>query len=162
MKRLFLAIVVLSAAAGVAQTAPWTLSITGPAKTWKVSAEEWARLPKTTVSATNGHDKTTATYSGVLLRELLREVGAPSGENLRGTALAASVRARASDGYEVVLAPAELDPSFRDEQVLVADNKDGKPLSAHDGPLMLIVPGDKRPARWVRMLTSIELRPQAP
>jgi hypothetical protein len=34
----------------------------------------------------------------------------------------------------------------------------GKPLDDHSGPLKLVVTDDKRPARSVRNLTTIELR----
>jgi hypothetical protein len=34
----------------------------------------------------------------------------------------------AKDGYEVVLALEEIDPMFQQNQVLVADTLDGKPL----------------------------------
>jgi hypothetical protein len=63
--------------------------------------------------------------------------------------------AEASDGYRVVFALAELDPDFGNAQVLVAENVDGHPLSANDGPLRLVVPGDKRQARWIRLLTTL-------
>ena len=63
----------------------------------------------------------------------------------------------AKDGYVAVLGLGEVEPSIRDEQILVADQQDGKPLDAKAGPLQLIVPGDKRPARWIRMLTRIEV-----
>jgi hypothetical protein len=35
---------------------------------------------------------------------------------------------------------------------------DGKPLDAHSGPFKLVVSEDKRPARSVRNLVSIELK----
>jgi hypothetical protein len=44
---------------------------------------------------------------------------------------------------------------------MVADTMNGAPLDAHNGPLKLVVPGDLRPARSVRMLTGILLQ-QAP
>jgi hypothetical protein len=43
-----------------------------------------------------------------------------------------------------------LDPAFTNRLVLIADRVDGKPLSARDGPLKIVVPGDKRADRWVR------------
>jgi hypothetical protein len=39
----------------------------------------------------------------------------------------------------------------------VADTEDGKPI-ADDGPLKLVATGEKRPARWVRNLVSIEVK----
>jgi len=148
---------VLIAALCAAQQATPTLTVAGPAKTLTITAQDWSAMPKTTVKATNAHDKTTSTYSGVLLRDLLHQAGVPTGEEMRGKQLAAYVRMTASDDYVVVFSIAELEPSIRDEDVLVADQVDGKPLPEKQGPLRLVVPGDKRPARWVRMLTKIEV-----
>ena len=114
-------------------------------------------MPKSTVTATNAHDKSSATYSGVLLRDILHKVGVFSDQELRGKDLAACVKLTAKDGYIAVFAIAELDFSIRDEDILVAATKDGEPLAADHGPLQVIVPGDKRPARWIRMLTRIEV-----
>ena len=47
--------------------------------------------------------------------------------------------------------------SIGNEQVLVADAEDGRSLPGETGPLRLIVPGDKRPARWVRMVKTIRV-----
>lgn len=119
--------------------------------------DEWKRLRHVSVSATNAHEKKTATYSGVPLRDLLREAGVPTGESLRGKAMATAIVVSASDGYQVVFSVAELDESIGDLQVLVADSEDGKALPPTAGPLRLIVPTDKHPARWVRMVKSIRV-----
>ena len=83
----------------------------------------------------------------------------PLGKELHGEALACYVVARGSDGYEAVLSLAEIDPAFHPGDVLVADSMNGKPLDEHDGPLKLLVTEDKRPARAVRNLTTIQLTP---
>jgi len=49
----------------------------------------------------------------------------------------------------------ELDEDFVAEVVIVADTADGKELGPDQGPLRLVVPGDKRQGRWVRMLRSV-------
>jgi hypothetical protein len=41
--------------------------------------------------------------------------------------------------------------------VLLADSVDGKPL-ADNGPIELITSGERRPARWVRNVTSIKVQ----
>lgn len=96
-------------------------------------------------------------FDGVPLIEILRAAGAPTGETLRGPALALYVRITAADGYRAVFALAELDPSTGARDAILADRKDGKPLDEKEGPLRVIVPGDKRPARWVRQVTAIDL-----
>jgi Oxidoreductase molybdopterin binding domain len=64
----------------------------------------------------------------------------------------------ASDGYQVAFSLAELDPELTDRIILLADTKDGKPLPPSEGPLRIIVPGEKRPARWVRQVKSLTVR----
>jgi hypothetical protein len=36
-------------------------------------------------------------------------------------------------------------------------SRDGKPLSETEGPLRIVVPHDKRQARWVRQVTSLTI-----
>ena len=65
--------------------------------------------------------------------------------------------ARASDGYAVVHSLAEVDPAMTDNQIMVADSMNGKALALKQGPFRVVVPGDKRPARWVRMVSGFEV-----
>ncbi|HUO36284.1 MAG TPA: molybdopterin-dependent oxidoreductase [Candidatus Acidoferrum sp.] len=109
------------------------------------------------LTVTNQHTHQEETYEGVPLMDLLKQAGLPAGENLRGAAMTTYVLAEASDGYRVVFSLAELDPSIGGADVLVAFSLSGKPLDDRLGPLRLIVPRDKRPARWVRMLTAIHV-----
>jgi hypothetical protein len=71
------------------------------------------------------------------------------------------VVATGRDGYRAALALAEADPGMRTAPTIVADRADGAPLSA-EGPLRLVVAGDLRPARSVRMLVSLEVRRPGP
>ena len=89
---------------------------------------------------------------------MLAKLGAPLGNQLRGKALANYIVAKGSDGYRAVLALGEVDPSFHPGEVLVADAMNSQPLDAHSGPFKLVVTEDKRPARSVRNLISIELK----
>jgi hypothetical protein len=122
------------------------------------SFAELKTMPRTTVTLHNPHANADESYTGVLLADILAKVGAPLGPELRGESLVTYVVATGSDGYQAVLALAEVDPSFHSGEVLVADTMNGKPLDAHSGPFKLVVTEDKRPARSVRNLISIELR----
>lgn len=156
--RLFVICLALQLIVKAQQAAPLVLEISGDvahARTYH--EQDWKQLPHISVTATNVHDKKTATYSGVPLRDLLRDAGVPSGENLRGKAMATAIVIGAGDGYQVTFSIAELDESIGSLQVLVADTEDGKPLPGSTGPLRLIVPSDKRPARWVRMVKTIRV-----
>jgi hypothetical protein len=127
-------------------------------KSVMLSAAELKAMSHISVTIHNSHTNADEIYSGVRLSDLLAKLGAPLGNELRGKALATYIVATGSDGYKVVLALGEVDPSFHPGEVLVADMLDGKPLDAHSGPFKLVVTGDKRPARSVRNLVSIELK----
>jgi hypothetical protein len=123
-----------------------------------LSLADLKALPHITVTIHNSHTNVDETYSGVRLADLLARMGAPLGSDLRGAALANYVVATGSDGYKAVLALGEVDPSFHPGEVLVADTMNSRPLDAHSGPLKLVVTEDKRPARSVRNLVTIELK----
>jgi hypothetical protein len=115
-------------------------------------------LPHKTVTVHNPHANADENYSGVELIDLLVSLGVPHGKDLHGKALAEYVVATGSDGYKAVLALAEVDPEFHPGEVIVADTMDGKPLDAKTGPFRLVVTEDKRPARSVHSLVSIEVK----
>jgi hypothetical protein len=119
---------------------------------------ELKAMPRTTLTVHNEHSKADETYTGVRLADLLAKMGAPLGKELRGIALSSYLVASGSDGYEAVIALAEADPTFHSGEVIVADTLNGAPLDAKSGPFKLVVTEDKRPARWVRNLVSIELK----
>lgn len=133
-----------------------TIELRGPSGQQRlISAADLATMPRREVRA-SAH-KVTGTFAGVALGDVLRLVGAPVGDSLRGPALASYVLVEARDGYRVTFALAESNPSFTDRLVLLADHKDGSVLSTPDGPLQLIVPDEKRPARWVRQVARISV-----
>jgi hypothetical protein len=148
-----------SSAAKVETPAKDSLVVTTPTHAQTtLSAADLKAMAHITITFHNTHTNADETYSGVRLADILTKFGAPLGSDLRGKALANYVIATGSDGYLVVLALAEIDPSFHPGEVIVADATDGKPLDAHSGPLKLVVTEDKRPARSVRNLVSIELK----
>jgi hypothetical protein len=62
------------------------------------------------------------------------------------------------NGYDrAVLALPELDPALTDRIILLADRRDGKPMGGNAGPLRVIVPGEKRHARWVRQFIGLKV-----
>lgn len=134
-----------------------TLAITGDVATpLTFTADDLSKMPRETVSV-DDQDGTKVQYEGVPLREVMKRAGAPWGNQLRGKALASYIVAKAHDGYQVVFAIAELDPAFANEQILVADKRDGKPLFGYQGPFRIVCPNDKAGARSVRMLETLQL-----
>jgi len=126
-----------------------------------ITASDLAAMSRETIELTDpetaDHEGGKFKYEGVSLQEVLKKAGIPFGKGIRGKFLAAYVLASAKDGYQVVFSLGELDPTFGNEKVLIVDKRDGKPLFAYQGPLRLVVAGDKAGARDVRMLEKIEV-----
>ena len=154
VKCMVITAVMLSSVLMMAQLA---LEVEGGAQK-TISQSEFQKMPRQTLTVTNPHSKKQEKYEGVLLRVLLDQVAVPAGENLSGPDMRDYIVISAKDGYEVVVALEEIDPMFQQNQVLVADTMDGKPLDDKHGPLQLVVPADQRPARWVRMISKISVR----
>jgi hypothetical protein len=89
--------------------------------------------------------------------ELLQRASLPLGNDLRGDRMVTYVVVGAADGYPVVFALSEIDPAFSDRLILLADRPDQQPLSPGEGPLRLMLPGEKRQARWVRQVPSVTI-----
>jgi hypothetical protein len=122
----------------------------------RITRQMWAQAARTRVKAVDHHGRP-AEFEGVTATEVLKRADAPLGARLRGKALAVYMVAEGADGYRAVYALPELDAEFTDQLILIADRKDGKPLDTAEGPLRMVIPGDKREARWVRNLVSLRL-----
>lgn len=133
-----------------------TLTVNGIEQTAVVSEDDLSNLTQHTVTTTDHGAQ--VTFQGVLLTDLLQKVDLPTGEKFHSTAASYYLVAAGHDGYRAVFSWAEADSSFMDKPVYVVMNRDGKPLSEKDGPLELVVPGEKRNARWVRQLVALRLR----
>jgi hypothetical protein len=120
-----------------------------------ITLEELDALPRVKISIEQ--HGTVHAYEGALLGDVLAKVGAPRGKAIRGAEMADVVVVGASDGYKVALDLAETDAATRTDRVILADRMDGAPLGPEKGPFQLIVEGDLRPARAVRMVSSIRL-----
>ena len=127
----------------------------------RLEADDLRRLPRAEARVTDHRDAgKEALYAGTPLVEVLRAAGLVLDPGMAGVrqTVAASVLVEAADGYRAVFALAELDPALTDRVILLADTRDGQPLGPAEGPLRLVVPGDKRPARAVRQVVKITLR----
>lgn len=154
-RRLCFALLLIPFAVQAQDTAP-SIQVTGAVKqVLTLTADDLAGMPRATLKTNSGGMETV--YEGVWVHEILKRAGAPQGQSLRGKALAGYVLAEARDGYQVVFSLGELDPSFIDNQILLADTANGKPLPDAQGPFRLVVPKDKPGARSARMLTKLEV-----
>jgi hypothetical protein len=71
----------------------------------------------------------------------------------------------ATDGYETVVAEAEIDPGFGNAPILLAHTEDGEPLSKvpytsseYKGPAQLVVPTDTHGGRYANQICLIRVR----
>jgi hypothetical protein len=97
------------------------------------------------------------TYTGVTLLDILKKAGATMEGTLKGENLTKYLLVDASDGYQVIFALAELDKSFTDRSIILADTIDGKPLATGDGPYRIIVQDEKKPARCIKQVVSMKV-----
>jgi hypothetical protein len=127
----------------------------GPGKQTVLAKAEIEALPHIKVT-THDADKP-VTYEGVALKDVLEKGGVELGPSVRGKRLASCVLVEAADGYRVVIALPEVDPDFTEKQIVLAFMQDGKPLDANAGPYRIVIPDEKRMARWVRQVTKLRI-----
>jgi hypothetical protein len=118
-------------------------------------ADDIEALPHTNIMS--GAPGAQITYEAVPLLSVLEKGGLNLGETLRGKRMASCLLVEAADGYKVVIALPELDPEFTNKQVALAYLRDGKPLDEKEGPYRIVIPDEKRMARWVRQVTTLKI-----
>jgi DMSO/TMAO reductase YedYZ molybdopterin-dependent catalytic subunit len=158
MLRLTFALLVALAPAGEANlTVAGDLPNTGP-----MTLSDLKAAGAVTVEWTaHGHARKAA---GVPLDKVLAKAGfspGPMGKDVpvrdKRSGWKKAVVATASDGFQAVFSCAELFPEMGPTRAVIAWEIDGKPLSADEGPLRLVVTTDKEPARSLRNLVKIEV-----
>jgi hypothetical protein len=112
-------------------------------------------LPR--VKVTTAASGVSATFEGVPLGAVLEKAEVGFGETLKGTRMASCLLVEAADDYRVVIALPEVDPRFTDKQFILAFLKEGKPLDDKEGPYRIVIPDEKRMARWVRQVTTLKI-----
>lgn len=140
-----------------AAQAPASLQLVSEAGTTTIIAlDSLRRMPQVELRG-QIHDGPELVFRGPALDAVLLMAGAPQGRDLRGPALRLVVLAEATDGYAVVYSLAELSPDLGARRAIVAIEQDGQPLSEKDGPMRIVLEGEKRPARWIRQLERLRI-----
>lgn len=144
--------------AAAQQTTEAAVKVSGEVATpLTLTAAGLAKMKRTTVTL-NDRDGKVHQYTGASMQEILEKAGVTTGKQLRGRNLTKYLLAKCADGYEVLFSLAELDSSFTDRTVILADVLDGGPLPAGKGPFRLVVPGEKKPARSSFQVTELVIR----
>jgi len=132
------------------------LSVQTDAGKQALSRADLEALPHVKVTASE-HGSAPVTFEGVTLKSVLEKAGVTFGESMKGKRLTNCLLVEAADGYRVVIALPELDPAFTDKQIVLALLRDGKPLGEKEGPYRIVIPDEKRMARWVRQVTMLKI-----
>jgi hypothetical protein len=147
-------LIVLLLGAALAQCQQLTIQTEGGKQT-VLTRSDIESLPHVNV-ATHGSENN-ATFEGVALKTVLEKGGVELGPSMRGKRLASCLLVEAADGYSAVIALPEIDPDFTDKQIVLAFLQDGKPLDPKAGPYRIVIPDEKRMARWVRQVTTLKI-----
>ena len=151
-----LSFVLLISAECYSQTAPF-ITIEGEVlKPLKVTIDNLLKYKQVEV-IDKDKDGKEHKYTGVRLVDVLDSAGVTLGGKLRGENLSKYVLVKAADGYEVIFALPEIDPEFTDQTILLAYKEDGNPLKKGEGPFRMVVPKDKKHARWIREISTIKI-----
>ncbi len=123
-----------------------------------LSASDLAALPATEVDSSfqTEHGQQTAHFRGVSLWSLIERAGLSVEQGNRRNSLRHYLLVTGRDGYAIALSIGEIDPDFEGKPVILAYDRDGKPLEADS--LRLIVPGDKHGGRAVRDVVHLEVK----
>jgi DMSO/TMAO reductase YedYZ molybdopterin-dependent catalytic subunit len=123
-----------------------------------LSIRDLEKLPATTVSVSfqTAKGPESATYTGALLWTVLANAG-PIDAAVKNGKLRHTYLVTGSDGYVVALSEGELDPDFEGKNVVLAYEKDGKPMDAPE-EIRLIVPADHHGGRAVHNVVRIDVQ----
>ncbi len=125
-------------------------------RTVTLTPKDVADLPR--AKAQLGDGATAKTYEGATLTSILRLVGAPVGATLHGKPVKDYVLVTGADGFTGLLSLAETDASLHKGAAIIADTASGAPLLAKEGAYRMVVDGDLKPFRSVRMVVRVELK----
>ena len=123
----------------------------------QLTLDQLKALPPVTVSLTfqSDHGPQTGTWTGALLLDIVKQAAPVDSGSDKSAPLQHTILARGHDGYGVALAIGEIDPRFAGKAVIVAYQRDGKPME--NQTFRLVVPGDAHGGRSVNDLVSLTI-----
>ena len=153
--RLGAAIVALALVAGAAAAQSPEFALEGKVRQpqrWTLEGLKKMPAERADVSYQTDRGPVRASFTGVLLWSLIGAAGGID-DDAKNPELRHAIRITAKDGYVVVTSSGEIAPNFGDKGVIVAYERDGKPLD----DFRIIMPGDKHGGRNVRDVVSISI-----
>ena len=149
--------VTLPAGVGLAQAQPVGVRVEGAVeKPASYSADELRSAFAGDLKVVNYSLKGTGhSAHGIPLWAIIRAASPRVRTAVKNHLMGMAVSVRARDGYTACFSLGELSPDAGGREVWVALDQDGKPLADREAPAELIIPGDAKPARWVRAIRSI-------
>lgn len=158
MKKFYLGLIIIliTAAFNVSAQTP-SITISGEGITPITLTKTMFADMKQVVVMAKAHDEKVHRYSGVTIADLLTKAGILLGDSAKRKTVNSYIIVTAADNYKAIYALPEIDPLFANRTLILADRADKKPLPAEDGPFQIIVPGEKKHARWIRQVTSIQV-----
>lgn len=158
MKKIILglAIILMTASFNASAQTP-SLTISGEGITPVTITKTMFADMKQVVVMAKAHDEKVHRYSGVTLSDILTKAGVALGDSAKKKTITTYIIVTAADNYKAIYTLAEIDPLFANRTVILADRADKKPLPEEYGPFQVIVPGEKKHARWIRQVTGIQV-----
>jgi len=155
LSRLGAALVALSLIVGPAVAQSPELVLQGKVRQpQRLTFEDLKKMPAehADVSYQTDRGPVIASFTGVLLWSLIGAAGGID-DSAKNPELRHAIRITAKDGYVVVTSSGEIAPDFGARGVIVAYERDGKPLDE----FRIVMPGDKHGGRNVRDVVSINV-----
>jgi hypothetical protein len=112
---------------------------------------------KQVVVMAKAHDEKVHRYSGVTIADLLIKAGIMLGDSAKSKTINSYIIVTAADNYKAIYTIPEIDPLFATRSIILSNRADKRPLATEDGPFQIVVPGEKKHARWVRQVTGIQV-----
>ena len=157
MKKLLLGLTLMLATVFNINAQTTNISISGDGITPLTITKGMFAEMKQVVIMAKGHDEKVHRYSGVTLADILTKAGVMLGDSAKRKTILTYVVITAADNYKAIYTLPEIDPLFANRSIILANRADKKPLSAEDGSFQIIVPGEKKHARWIRQVTGIQV-----
>ncbi|MGN6149909.1 MAG: hypothetical protein ACTHPD_15325 [Rhizomicrobium sp.] len=134
---------------------PQAIALTGVKEVSELWIANLRTYPAMLVPVTQVTDRgpLSATFKGALLWQVIDRAGWMNGAG-KNAQIRHTILVTGKDGYAAAVSEGEIDPKLENKYVIIAYEKDGKPL---DAP-RLVVPGDLHAARSVHDVVSIAVQ----